>query len=297
MATSEEEPKATAAPLGLSAVRIRYPNLFREYSRLSDRERDARDDIGDILGDGPLPIDAATGLITTITHNDFAAPLAENYPGCPMKAGSDANRFCAFVWKMLSASESGSVGGDACRQFDVLDAALEDALAARASKFEHLLGWTAAAAHHGLDSLLDRGDPERNRPLFRRAGDAWKKAFEGIDAANGDTATGVDEGYRKFAVSMCESFGKLLRMARKEYGDHARYTFNFIKKPRAPKGGGESHARRGEERSFGDNGSRRIGTKRSHGGRHEALEGCQARPRHRSGRGDRRRESQIHRSG
>ena len=47
---------------------------------------------------------------------------------------------------------------------------------------------------------------------------------------------GIDEAYHKFAIVMCECFHKLLLSAKKEFGEYAKYTFNFIKKTRAPKG-------------------------------------------------------------
>ena len=46
------------------------------------------------------------------------------------------------------------------------------------SKFLHLLGWTLAAYNHGLEALLYRGDPDRNRSLFKAAADEWKVLFE-----------------------------------------------------------------------------------------------------------------------
>ena len=122
--------------------------------------------------DLPRPsIDQATGLCTSIMGSDFIEPLESTGEGCAMKTGSDAHKFCIFVWKCLNASESGSVGGDACRQFDILNSALDDTLAMTtvAAKFENLLGWTAAAYNHELHALLYRGDPDRTRSLFKAA--------------------------------------------------------------------------------------------------------------------------------
>ncbi|KAL7534254.1 hypothetical protein ACHAXR_005762 [Thalassiosira sp. AJA248-18] len=228
------ESAATVAPLSLTTVQRRYPRLFLQYNHLSDREQQCQRDIGD--GEEALPTDVATGLCTTIMMCDFTEPLPENYKGCPMTAASNANTFMQFLFKMLNASESGSLGGDACRQFDILNGALDDCLAMTTvgDKFEALLGWTGACGHHGLDALLGRGDPDRNRSLFKAAGDEWKKIFEKTDNATDGNGV-VSEEYRKFAITICESFGKLLKMARKEYGEYAKYTFNFIKKPRAPR--------------------------------------------------------------
>jgi len=165
-----------------------------------------------------------------------------------MKTNSAANKFCTFLFKCLLASESGSVGGDACRQFDILYAAFDDILilsrsgSVRSStsitfhsKFEHLLGWTVAAVNHGLHALLYRGDPDRNRSLFMAVGDEWKKVFDKLDNLE------VDEAYRKFAIWICECFEKLLKNAKEEYGDYAT-NFNFIKKKRVSRKGGEVSA-------------------------------------------------------
>ncbi|KAK1746921.1 RuBisCO large chain family protein [Skeletonema marinoi] len=93
----------------------------------------------------PTPTDAATGLATKIMFIDFTQQLTDNGDS-PLKTESDGNKFCIFLWKMLDASESGSIGGDACRFFDALYAAYQDImkLNSTATKFEHLLGWTIA---------------------------------------------------------------------------------------------------------------------------------------------------------
>jgi hypothetical protein len=84
------------APLALSTVRARYPRLYREYGHLSDRENGTDDG----SPQGEYAVDDETGLRTKIFFEDFAAPLsAEGDASCPMKADSDANRFCMFVWK------------------------------------------------------------------------------------------------------------------------------------------------------------------------------------------------------
>jgi len=225
-----ESPQPVVPPLTLSAVKVRYPRLFREYAFLSNREKESMADVGDT----DLVVDPATGHCTVISYTDFTKPLEDN-GDCPMTTESDANKFCIFLWKLLNVCESGSIGGDACRQFDVLNCALDDTLAmpSAKAKFEHLLGWTAASTNHGLHALLYRGDSDRNRSLFKVAGDEWKKIFH--KTANNAVA-GINNALRKFAIWMCESFQELLTDAKKEYGDCAKYTFNFIKKPRAKKG-------------------------------------------------------------
>ena len=230
-------------PLSLSKVQTNYPHLYREFTYLSNREKESMEDIGDIDGT-TIPIDPVTNLCTTISFTNFTEPLEDN-DDCPMKTNSAANKFCTFLFKCLLASESGSVGGDACRQFDILYASFDDILllsrsAVRSStsltfqsKFEHLLGWTAAATNHGLHALLYRGDPDRNRSLFMAVGDEWKKVFDKIDIN-----LVVDEAYRKFAIWICDCFEKLLKNAKEEYGDYAKYSFNFIKKKRVSRNNG-----------------------------------------------------------
>jgi len=165
-----------------------------------------------------------------------------------MTTESDANRFSVFVWKCLIASESGDGGDDARRQFDVLRAALDDAVAVAPSspgeRFLHLLGWTSAALNHGLHSLLCGGDPERNRSLFKAAADAWKKAFDKTHPGGGGGGGGGGRKYphvtgelRDFAIWTCRNLQIMLRDAKREAGNHSdvNYGFNFIRKPRAKK--------------------------------------------------------------
>lgn len=225
------QPPDTMPPLALSTVKQRYPRLYRQYNILSDREKECMVNISDVSE--PPVVDPVTGQCTTISFTDFTKPLEDN-GDCPMMTKSDANKFCIFIWKVLNACESGSIGGDACRQFQVLNCALDDTLAmpSVSAKFEHLLGWTAAATNHGLHALLYRGDPDRNKSLFKAVADEWKKVYE--KTAN-NAINGVSEALRKFAIWMCESFQKLLKDAKKEYGEDAKYTFNFVKKPRAKK--------------------------------------------------------------
>lgn len=60
---------------------------------------------------------------------DFArklAPFGEASGDIPFTHESIINRFAVFMWNMLFACESGSIGGDACRMNRVLLAALDD---------------------------------------------------------------------------------------------------------------------------------------------------------------------------
>jgi len=229
--TSQPDDSSTAdnAPLSLSTVQSRYPQLFCEYKKLEDREKQLKEEIGESITPG------------WIACTNFNETLDDNGSNSAMKTNSDANKFCMFLWKCLEASETGSISGDACRQFDILNSAIDDtlSLSGTVNKFEHLLGWTAAATNHGLDALLYRGDPDRNRVLFKKVADEWKKVFNSTNVN--------DDKLRKFAIWYCECFQKLLKQAKKEYGDHASYVFNFIKKKRVRKvaaedvGGGNSN--------------------------------------------------------
>lgn len=99
---------AMAAPVALSTVKRRYLHLYKEFTILSDREKEASVDFGSVCSDNTSPsssaIDSETGLCTTISFNDFTEPLEDNGNDCPMKTESDANKFCVFLWKCLLAS-------------------------------------------------------------------------------------------------------------------------------------------------------------------------------------------------
>lgn len=148
---------------------------------------------------------------------------------------------------MLSASETGSCGGDAARLLQILEAALEGALlhskSAPEYTFQHLLGWTAAANNHELDMLFERGEPELTQSVFALAAKEWKKLFERTEV-NG-AIPGVSDELRNFAISVCDSFHKLLKSQRKIHGEHAKYSFYFIK-PKS-RGGVQQHKTLGME--------------------------------------------------
>mmetsp|Transcript_5619 Transcript_5619/g.9503 ORF Transcript_5619/g.9503 Transcript_5619/m.9503 type:complete len:536 (+) Transcript_5619:75-1682(+) len=218
-----------APPISLSTLKARYPNLYEVYSQLSDRQLEC----DEMMPGDPTPIDGATGLATKIMFVDFTEMHPGDNGNCPMKANSDDNKFGIFLWKMLAASESGSVGGDACRMFDALYAAYQDimTLGSTAAKFDHLLGWTTAACRHGIESLLERGDPYRNRLLFKSIAEEFKKIFK-LDTA----VLGIDNGLRDYAITWCGHLQKMFRAFKKEHGQYAEnYTFNYIYKPRPTK--------------------------------------------------------------
>ena len=135
---------------------------------------------------------------------------------------------------MLDASESGSIGGDACRFFDALIAAYDDIMAFHsvAAKFEHLVGWTIAVYQHGIGAMLERGDPDRNRALFKYVAEQFKKIFKLDNTA----ALGIDDRLKDYAKVWCGNLQKMLKRVKKDYGEYTEnYTFNYIYKPRAKK--------------------------------------------------------------
>ena len=162
----------SSPPLSFAVLRQRYPHLYTQIAHLSEREKSCQYSLQEDLGDGEpsLPLDKETGLCSTIMHIDFTEPLSEQ-KGCPMAVDSDANKCAMFIWRALQATESGSLGGDACRQYDLLAACMNDIsnLSSKALKFESLLGLTVAMANHQLHALLYRGDPDRCRPLYMEA--------------------------------------------------------------------------------------------------------------------------------
>ena len=216
----------TVAPISLTTLEAQYPHLFATFKELSDREKAVRDDMGDAV---------SPGLCTEIMGVDFTAPLAPLPEDAPLKTRSDANKFAMVVWKMLDACESGSVGGDACRMWDVLAAAEDDVLAIGAvgPRFEHLLGLALATVNHGVGSWLERGDPHNGKVHFDAIGGAWKKLLAKPEADL--AAEGINAELRTFAIKWCETLKRYLKESKKHHGPYANtFTFNFMVKSRAP---------------------------------------------------------------
>jgi len=104
-------------------------------------------------------------------------PLDEKHD---LATDSLANMFAMFVVRLLSACESGSTGGDACRMTEVLEAALRDTIRQPLGypRFEHLLGLTLAILTHELYSWLSRGDEDFGAYLFKIMSEQWKEMFK-----------------------------------------------------------------------------------------------------------------------
>lgn len=204
------------------------------YAVINDREEGS----GMHDNEKTPPIDSATGMYTTIYFQDFTAMIDQNPDDIPVEAESDGNKYFHFVYRMLLACESGSCGGDACRLYEILRAGLDGALqysnTSSQLTFEHLLGWTAAASAHGLYQLFYRGEPTLTQYVFELAANEWKKLFEFTETSG--VLPGVSDELRYFAFEICTDLQKLVKRQKKEHGEHAKYSFNFIKpKSRPPK--------------------------------------------------------------
>ena len=221
------EPPQNVAPLSFDELKISYPNTYRQYVSLSNREQSFGDDLDSDEDRDEATVDEHHGLCTTITSVDFLELLYENQ--MPDHLSAPAYKFFVFLWKMLDACESGSIGGEACRMMFTLSAALADIedLDDDDDGHHHLLAWTLATVQHGVHPLLYRGEPEANQELFDDAGRLWKKVFK--------EPSSLSEETRKFAMAWCENFRKLLVQAKKEYGEHANYKFAYIVKTRKRK--------------------------------------------------------------
>ncbi|KAL7545468.1 hypothetical protein ACHAWF_008819 [Thalassiosira exigua] len=167
------------------------------------------------------------GLCTTIYFVDFdkSLPPIPEEAKMPFTNDSDIDKFGVFVLNMLEACESGSIGGDACRQNTVLLAALEEIayMSDHQKRIEHLLGLTFAIGNHGLRPFLERGDPDSGRWIFGEIAKQWKKFFD----------HNINDPIRQVAMVYCDAVQKMLKNAQKDYGDYVtKYNFNYIRIPR-----------------------------------------------------------------
>ena len=249
---------AAVPPISFITLENRYPELHRAYLHLSNREKSWAQDFFD-EDDPRRP--TSPGPLSTISGVDFTKPLPPLRDDYPLTTGSDANKFAMFVWKLLDACESGSVGGDSCRMEDVLFAALDDAVSndrvanplgylSTRWAFEHLLGLTLAITSHGVGPWLDRGDAENGQLLFDTMAGAWKKLFAIPEAVL--AAEGISPELRAFAIKWCKGLQALLKESRKHYGPYANsFRFNFIVTPRAKRSAGDAAAPKSAKRVDG----------------------------------------------
>ena len=199
------------ASVSILGLEKQYNRLHVVYNRLAARESTIADNIGDAD-------DAKPAGEVSISGVDFAEPLQPLPDDYAFTTESNVNKFAMFVWKPLSACESGSIGGDACRQADVLEAAINDAMNAE-NLFEHLLGLTLAITNHGIHSFCLRGDPDFGNSMFSTMARAWKGLFTKPEAS-----LGVSAELRESAMSACDGLQEFLKSMRGEgsmLGGHA----------------------------------------------------------------------------
>lgn len=99
----------SSPPLSFAVLRQRYPHLYTQIAHMSEREKSVQDCLlegkgGKGGGEPCLPLDAETGLCSTIMCIDFTAPLSKQ-EGCPMAVDSDANKCSMFMWRALQVRD------------------------------------------------------------------------------------------------------------------------------------------------------------------------------------------------
>ena len=185
--------------------------LVKEYRRLdyADKIMSERE-IGswDYADERRCPVDDE-GRCTTIFLQDFSKPLTPldtNLPRIPFTTDSITNKYRELVSRMLHASESGGVGGDACRLRRTLQAATYDAIAIESPgrRFQHLLGLVLAIDNHHLDSFVTRSwdPPAYDQAIFTDLGDALADLFN-IDDDSGGEIEGVSLELREWCIDCC----------------------------------------------------------------------------------------------
>ena len=219
-----------AWPIDIYDVNDCYPRLFKEFLLMAEREKEGRESIG---GEDAKKLPR----VTKIMGVDFAEtlePLEKDEKGGELPFQNDhiINLFFAFTYKMLCATDSGTIGGNACRQNRVMIAALEDIddLRDRTDQIHLLFGLLLAMRNHGLYDTLDRGDPHLLRSIFGEMAKEFKRFNEERYADEYD----VSDELRKLINDNCKEFQTMLRSTKKTISEYAEtYTFNYIRIPRA----------------------------------------------------------------
>lgn len=217
-------PRRVSAPrVSIFGLEQQYHSLNREYLSLSHRELQCKADFGGADSEDEAPVGERCVVISGVNFRKELLPLPDHVP---LTTDSDTNKYAMLVWKMLDACESGSVGGDACRQRDVLIAATNDALAIQSPgrRFEHLLGLVLALANHGLRSFVLRSDPYHDQAIFTALGGALKKLFKQ------ESIQSISPELRQWGLEYCGNLQDLL----KSYGGKdwqgtgaTKFAFNF----------------------------------------------------------------------
>lgn len=197
-------PAASAGGVSILGLQKKYRELNSVFETLASRDRS----MADLLGDGPEDTAHQDGPVTKINFVDFAKPLTPLPEDMALKTDSDANKFAMLVWRMLDACESGSTGGDAMRQAEVMAAAANDAFSINMPKqlFEHCLGLTFAIMNHGVESYIQRGDPDVGEQVFRLLATKWRTLF-----VMTDEMLGIPAELRKLAINACDGLQKYLK--------------------------------------------------------------------------------------
>lgn len=228
---SSKTDNTPSPPLDIVAKRNHYqhyPNLFREYTHLSDRQKEILQALKSTVPDG---------YCSQINGADFAQALCpfERDLDVPFPHDGIVNKFATFMLNMLNACESGGVGGDACRMDAVLRAAVNDVVVMPYNQqfIEHLLGLTLAIKWHGLGPFLCRGNPESGRGIFAEIAKEWKKCFD-RDPSVYNLSDDADAGdIQEFAKDCCKGVQDILKKVHETHGEHAtKYNFNYIRIPR-----------------------------------------------------------------
>ena len=124
-----------------------------------DDDDDDEADGGAAAGAGGGPANPKAKIMGVDFGEEVPAPDTELF-------GVDRSDFDvpgALVCMLLSACESGSTGGDACRQGNVMAAAIDDVAAMNPKRtsvscmFQHVAGITWAFMQHGLRAFVERG--------------------------------------------------------------------------------------------------------------------------------------------
>eukprot|EP01043_Picozoa_sp_COSAG02_P073733 COSAG02_NODE_14459_length_1269_cov_1.141880_2_plen_341_part_01 len=190
--------------MSILGLQKKYRELNRVFETLASRDRS----MANLLGDGSENSVPQSGPVTKINFVDFAKPLTPLPEDLALKTASDANKFAMLVWKMLDACESGGTGGDAMRQAEVMTAAANDAFNTNTPKqlFEHCLGLTFAIMNHGIESYIQRGDPDVGEQVFRLLATKWRTLF-----VMTDEMLGISVELRKLAINACDGLEKYLK--------------------------------------------------------------------------------------
>ena len=213
--TTMVTPVAVVAPLTLSTVKTRNPRLFREYAALSDRYRETKSP-------------ASTPPSTIETLRKSFRPIRSIFHS--RRNRRVTNIFISFI-ECYPPARPVVVAATPLGSFKSWRPHWKELCCIR-------------SLHPNLPfSTYSDGRPRLTQSVFALAAKEWKKLFEKMEV-NG-AIPGVSEELCNFAISVCDLFHKLLKSQWKIHGEHAKYSFYFIK-PKS-RGGGQQHKPLGME--------------------------------------------------